>query len=1140
MEAVLEAERLVKEATEASDRSRQEFIDELDAEKEKIASRFEALEARKRALAEQWGNPDASPDDWVEVNCGGRVIAARRGTLCQLEGTNFGAVFSGVYEKKLPRDREGRIFLDLCPDEFQSIIDYLNELSISSPDDLPTIHCPRRPLNEWLAEEGMDGHLKLIYESENFSASEFYEHCRDVPHTVIVVETECGLKIGGYSSTPWTGDTSGWTRSEAFLFVLQRRDGCFKARPCFKAKLADDREKAIYQRDDGPHFGNDLYISDSGVYIQYRTAPKYESHQLGTLSTRGRNPYIIKKIKVYKVVESNDSTEEGSPAAVSIEPATSFAPQINQALNKTVESLNEALGQVERMETSLEDENAFVDILVRGNDCNDLVKLNVSGTTMMTHRSTLLQVKDSVLASQFDDSKWTQQVTSVKTWTPAEVAGWVRNLEGVPDDAAEIFEKNEVTGVELINLGKDELKELGVTRPGTVGILSSQINDLRKASQDSATLIEHSPYCFGKILDYLRMKRLHTLNLIDEVRCQVVDGSQKERFEKVVHYFFPGSQADEILDGGSSIHPPTPADDDRCASSYSTSTPRSRCGRAASSPSSSRVHLPNRPDAVDAQLQMDAAKPFRFPRTVKAPPLWFEASFPSQLIHRRLFLRRALKPSGRSSPKDLAREGDLKKFFRAHAAMNRAASVLFNLFGLFRANDSSLGPKLFEQGLRSCPVRACAVRVRSGGGPWIVESLGEQKRQPGRSKRAREEAWTPCSRPTASSRKKSRPPTARVKQKVRRLNTLLRSFQGAEKPGPEDCGDSISFAQVYQHDRELEKLFRDLGGHVSGLAFIRAVTQLIIDDDKLRMRSAKVAELSMIRSKSGKAFGCVGNCMHSSLLGVQLSCTYTQFGDSAIDSIQSNLSIITGVNNPRQIKLSDTLIGGDRGYDFSKEDGATLHDADYINTVKRGATMPVKFGQTRYHCKRDQLVVSECGPMLVLGWTKPMGDMTAYLTLFRQGTGRCTLLQSSLPSLSSSQIDYVTQDKFIQYAQAFQESSKRGKHDDSPMEPFLDTRRQFILSVFDDHEVTEITCSQGGVEWHKARICFITSTGAHGIIDRDASVYTSDEEALLADDIGLNLTYPMDTDEEEDFQGITTRSNQKGHSTQSHSKVNKG
>ena len=124
------------------------------------------------------------------------------------------------------------------------------------------------------------------------------------------------------------------------------------------------------------------------------------------------------------------------------------------------------------------------------------------------------------------------------------------------------------------------------------------------------------------------------------------------------------------------------------------------------------------------------------------------------------------------------------------------------------------------------------------------------------------------------------------------------------------------------------------------------------------------------------------------------------------------------------------------GYDFSKEDGAILHDADYINTVKRGATMPVKFGQTRYRCRRDQQVVSECGPMFVLGWTKPMGDMTAYLTLFRGGTGRCTLLQSSLPSLSSSELDYITQDKYIQYSQAFQESSKRGVNDDSPIEPF--------------------------------------------------------------------------------------------------------
>ena len=60
------------------------------------------------------------------------------------------------------------------------------------------------------------------------------------------------------------------------------------------------------------------------------------------------------------------------------------------------------------MEASLEEHDSFVDSVARSTDCDDMVRLNVCGTTMMAHRSTLRQVKDSVLASQFDDSKWTQ------------------------------------------------------------------------------------------------------------------------------------------------------------------------------------------------------------------------------------------------------------------------------------------------------------------------------------------------------------------------------------------------------------------------------------------------------------------------------------------------------------------------------------------------------------------------------------------------------------------------------------------------------------------------------------------------------------------------------------------------------------
>ena len=42
-------------------------------------------------------------------------------------------------------------------------------------------------------------------------------------------------------------------------------------------------------------------------------------------------------------------------------------------------------------------------------DAKDVVTLNVSGAMMATKRSTLQVAEDSVLAQQFDDSRWTAQ-----------------------------------------------------------------------------------------------------------------------------------------------------------------------------------------------------------------------------------------------------------------------------------------------------------------------------------------------------------------------------------------------------------------------------------------------------------------------------------------------------------------------------------------------------------------------------------------------------------------------------------------------------------------------------------------------------------------------------------------------------------
>lgn len=167
---------------------------------------------------------------------------------------------------------------------------------------------------------------------------------------------------------------------------------------------------------------------------------------------------------------------------------------------------------------------------------------------MATKRATLQIVEDSVLAQQFDNTKWTEQGNSnsprVKEWTPDEVTNWVKNIEGIPDGVAGLFWENEISGLELLALDKEGLKMLGVERVGTICILFDEISTLKRASNgDVATLIEHSPYCFGKILDYLRLKYLHSVELEKDPAAPIVRDSEKNRFERTWSYYFPGEKA---------------------------------------------------------------------------------------------------------------------------------------------------------------------------------------------------------------------------------------------------------------------------------------------------------------------------------------------------------------------------------------------------------------------------------------------------------------------------------------------------------------------------------------------------------------------------------------------------------------------
>jgi hypothetical protein len=156
-----------------------------------------------------------------------------------------------------------------------------------------------------------------------------------------------------------------------------------------------------------------------------------------------------------------------------------------------------------------------------------------------------------VLAQQFNDSKWTEQGCNsprVKEWTPEEVSTWARSIDGIPEEVSITLYENEITGKELLALRRDDLKAIGVVRVGTLALLVKEIEKLDKASQEIVTLIEHSPYCIDKILNHLRLMQLHSIGLIiKKPALPEVDESQKQRFEKVVKYYFPGDSAKTML-----------------------------------------------------------------------------------------------------------------------------------------------------------------------------------------------------------------------------------------------------------------------------------------------------------------------------------------------------------------------------------------------------------------------------------------------------------------------------------------------------------------------------------------------------------------------------------------------------------------
>ncbi|KAL7523290.1 hypothetical protein ACHAWF_000457, partial [Thalassiosira exigua] len=255
-------------------------------------------------------------------------------------------------------------------------------------------------LHGWLVEDGSDGELTLLYRSSRDGQSDttFHSMCNNKARTLTIIETNEDIVLGGYSNTAWrsVGVVGGGlfdsnivaqyrSSNNAFLFGLSGSD---ILSPCKMKLITANDENAVFDRCDyGPTFGVRPDMKVQGPMVSTRIGSTYVRSPYNRLNS-GR--FNIKEMEVFEVTGESSST----PSCLRLNNAalatavTRFSEQINDAINTKLTSLVEFELEILRLEKCFKDEERLVTSFCSG-VTEDVVRLNVSGTIMVTKRATL-------------------------------------------------------------------------------------------------------------------------------------------------------------------------------------------------------------------------------------------------------------------------------------------------------------------------------------------------------------------------------------------------------------------------------------------------------------------------------------------------------------------------------------------------------------------------------------------------------------------------------------------------------------------------------------------------------------------------------------------------------------------------------
>ncbi len=105
---------------------RKKAIIEIQARQRDITTRYRTVLQQNK-----WRTQEASDSDIIVLNIGGTEMFARRDTLTIVEGSRLETLFSGQWDEKLNRDALGRVFMEMNPDAFKKILEYLYVFKLS-------------------------------------------------------------------------------------------------------------------------------------------------------------------------------------------------------------------------------------------------------------------------------------------------------------------------------------------------------------------------------------------------------------------------------------------------------------------------------------------------------------------------------------------------------------------------------------------------------------------------------------------------------------------------------------------------------------------------------------------------------------------------------------------------------------------------------------------------------------------------------------------------------------------------------------------------------------------------------------------------------------------------------------------------